>query len=214
MVLIATQSAERAQSLSSAIEEAGYHARAVAEPAEAGEDIRDASCALIDWDAGAAFGGSMLSRMESFGRVPAIILAGSANLRSALRALKDGAADLLEQPVDPQDLIPAIEEAIIRAARSQKLSTDIEQARRALLALSEREQQIVAGIVAGLTSREIAEAVAVRVRTLETRRTRLLGKLGVPNSAALVRLAVLAGLAPPPGAAADASREGQASLSR
>jgi two-component system response regulator FixJ len=116
--------------------------------------------------------------------------------------------------VDPQDLIPAIEEAIIRAARSQKLSTDIEQARRALLALSEREQQIVAGIVAGLTSREIAEAVAVRVRTLETRRTRLLGKLGVPNSAALVRLAVLAGLAPPPGAAADASREGQASLSR
>ena len=53
---------------------------------------------------------------------------------------------------------------------------------------------MVAGIVAGLTSREIADAVAISVRTVETSRTRLLGKLGVPNTAALVRLAVLAGL--------------------
>ncbi|MFO1132702.1 MAG: LuxR C-terminal-related transcriptional regulator [Hyphomicrobiales bacterium] len=213
-ILIATRSEEWARSLSSTIEEAGYHARSVAEPGETGEDIRNAGCALIDWDAGDAFGNAMLARMERIGRVPAIILAGSANLRSALQALRQGAADLLEQPADPAELIPAIEGAIMRAVRSQKLLQDIAQARRVLPALSLREQQIVAGIVAGLTSREIAETVAVSLRTVETSRTRLLGKLGVPNTAALVRLAVLGGLTLPEDTASGVPRAGRGGLSR
>lgn len=211
-VLIATQSAELALALERTLAEAGYEVRIVAGPGEAGEEF--AGCALIDWDMGEALGRAMLSRIESLGGIPAIILTSAANQRSALRALKDGAADLLEHPADPDELFPAIEQAMARAAHSLKLAQDIEKASRILLPLSQREQHIVMGIVAGLTSREIAEVVAVSVRTVETTRTRLLAKLGVPNTAALVRLAVLGGLVPPSAALPGRAPEGRAGVSR
>ena len=211
-VLIATQSAEVALALARALAEAAYEVRTVEGPGEAGEEL--AGCALIDWDMGEAFGRAMLSRIGSLGGIPAIILTSAANRRSALQALKDGAADLLEHPADPDELFAAIEQAMARAAHSLKLAQDIEKASRILLTLSQREQLIVMGIVAGLTSREIAEAVAVSVRSVETSRTRLLGKLGVPNSAGLVRLAILGGLVPPSAALPGRSPEGRAGVSR
>lgn len=211
-VLIATRSAVLALDLSRTLEEAGYVARAVAGPGEAAED--EASCALIDWDAGDAFGRAMLSRIGSLAGIPAIVLTGADNRRAALRSLKDGAADVLEYPADPDELFPSIEEAMARAAHSLKLAQDIEKAGRVLPTLSQRERHIVVGIVAGLTSREIAEAVAVSVRSVETSRTRLLGKLGVPNTAALVRLAILGGLVPPSAALPRRMPGGRPGVSR
>ena len=196
-VLIVTPSRDLANLLADALSEAGYGAQ-VSEDRQTALRLADecvVDCVLIDWDAGEAFGRRLMSDLAAWGpAVPKIILSSSENLRSAVLAFKTGASDLLEKPLSPGDLRPAIDEAITRTARSTQLARDIAGARRALAGLSEREQQMVAGIVAGLTSREIADAVGISVRTVETSRTRLLGKVGVPNTAALVRLAVLAGL--------------------
>ena len=196
-VLIVTPFRDFGQSLSSELTHQGYGARV-------SEDERDAAkqangnavdCVLIDWDPGEEFGRSVMAELAAHGHaVPRIIMSSPCNMRSAVMAFRSGAADLLEKPLSPDELRPAIDDAIVQAARSVRLSRDIAEARRALAWLSAREQQLVAGIVAGLTSKEIADAVAISVRTVETSRTRLLGKLGVPNTAALVRLAVLAGL--------------------
>lgn len=206
-VLIVTPSPDLAQSVASALAEQGYGARFSQDRQDAvrqaDEDRID--CVLIDWDAGEAFGRGLMSDFAVQGLdVPKIILSSSVNLRSAVLAFKKGASDLLEKPLSACDLRPAIDEAIERTARSTQLARDITEARRTLSGLSLREQQLVAGIVAGLTSREIADTVAISVRTVETSRTRLLGKLGVPNTAALVRLAVLAGLTSLPREAVDA----------
>lgn len=196
-VLIVTPFHDLAQSVSSALAEQGYGALVCENPRDAlwQADQDGVDCVLIDWDAGEDIGSGLMSDLATRGPgVPKIILSSSSNLRSAVMAFKTGAADLLEKPLSPGELRPAIDEAIIRSARSVQLARDIAAARRTLSGLSAREQQLVAGIVAGLTSREIADAVNISVRTVETSRTRLLGKLSVPNTAALVRLAVLAGL--------------------
>ena len=71
--------------------------------------------------------------------------------------------------------------------------------RAALRMLTERESEIVDAIVAGSSSKQIAEALGVSQRTVEAHRANVLQKLGISNTASLVRLAVLAGLGPPQG---------------
>ena len=196
-VLVVTPVRDFGLSVSSELTQQGYGARLSEDERDAARQTEkhDVDCVLIDWDPGEDFGRSVMTELAVRGHaVPRIIMSSAGNMRSAVMAFRSGAADLLEKPLSPDELKPAIDDAIMRAARSVRLSRDIAQARRALAWLSAREQQVVAGIVAGLTSREIADAVAISVRTVETSRTRLLGKLGVPNTAALVRLAVLAGL--------------------
>ena len=196
-VLVVTPLGDFGRSVCSLLTQQGYGARLSEDERDAAwqAEKHDVDCVLIDWDPGEAFGMAVMTEVaERSQAVPRIIMSSAVNMRSAVMAFRAGAADLLEKPLAPHELRPAIDDAILRAARSVRLSRDIAQARRSLAWLSGREQQVVAGIVAGLTSREIADAVAISVRTVETSRTRLLGKLGVPNTAALVRLAVLAGL--------------------
>jgi DNA-binding NarL/FixJ family response regulator len=63
--------------------------------------------------------------------------------------------------------------------------------------LTERESEIVDAIVAGRSSKQIAEALSVSQRTVEAHRANALQKLGISNTASLVRLAVLAGMGTP-----------------
>ena len=60
--------------------------------------------------------------------------------------------------------------------------------------LTDRESEIVDAIVAGHSSKQIAEALSVSQRTVEAHRANVLQKLAISNTASLVRLAVLAGL--------------------
>ena len=71
------------------------------------------------------------------------------------------------------------------------------EARLKLRALTDRENEIVDAIAAGYSSRQIADALSVSPRTVEAHRANVLHKLGVGNTAALVRLAVLSGLCAP-----------------
>ncbi|CAA9537367.1 MAG: hypothetical protein AVDCRST_MAG73-1547 [uncultured Thermomicrobiales bacterium] len=61
-------------------------------------------------------------------------------------------------------------------------------------ALSEREQEVLRLLADGATSKEIAVALGLRPKTVENHRARILGKLGVTNSAAAVRAALANGL--------------------
>ena len=63
--------------------------------------------------------------------------------------------------------------------------------------MSERERAVLRLIVEGLRTREIADALGISAKTVETYRARLMLKLGVDNLAGLIRMALRAGLSPP-----------------
>lgn len=191
-----------AQSLASMLCGSGYRTCVSHDPAGALVQARNhpVDCAVIDLNLGATLGTSLLSRLGEEGHAfPKIMLTGYGDVRTATRVMKLGAADFVEKPYDPDELLTATETAMARARDRAHSAESIREARRMLRLLTERESEVVDAIVAGQSSKQIAEALSVSQRTVEAQRANVLQKLAISNTASLVRLAVLAGMGPPQG---------------
>ena len=155
-------------------------------------------CAIIDYNLGAVLGTALMARLREEGfEFPVIILTGFGDVPTATAAMKLGAADFLEKPHKVETLTAAIESAISKARDRAGSVESIREARQRLRVLSPRESEIVDAIVAGRTTRQIAEVLGVSQRTIDAHRASILQKLELSSAAELIRLAVLAGLARP-----------------
>ncbi|WP_395687258.1 response regulator transcription factor [Aestuariivirga sp.] len=189
-----------AQSLAVMLGNSGYRTCVSYDPASALVQARSqpVDCALIDYNLGASLGTTLLSRLDEEGySFPMIMLTGYGDVRTATQAMKLGASDFLEKPYEPEALIEALETALSKASKAAQATDGIREARRMLRMLTERESEIVDAIVAGRSSKQIAEALSVSQRTVEAHRANVLQKLGISNTASLVRLAVIAGMGSP-----------------
>ena len=113
-----------------------------------------------------------------------IILTGHGDVDMAVEAMKRGAVDFLQKPVDAASLQQALVSAFARARDCAAGNRLLARART----LSERETDIAALVSEGLTNREIAEALHIAVRTVEVHRARVVEKMGAANSAELAAL--------------------------
>lgn len=191
-----------AQSLASMLCGSGYRTCVSHDPAGAMVHARNhtVDCALIDLNLGATLGTALIGKLGVEGHAfPKIMLTGYGDVRTATQVMKLGAADFVEKPYEPEELITAIEGAIAKARDAAQAAEGIREARRMLRLLTDRESEVVDAIVAGRSSKQIAEALSVSQRTVEAHRANVLQKLAISNTASLVRLAVLAGMGPPQG---------------
>jgi len=118
---------------------------------------------------------------------PVIMMTGHGTVDMCRRAFKAGAAEFLEKPVDDEALLEALQNAVRQHVKSrERLSAD-RAARERYAQLSEREREVVALIVEGLTNKEIGRALALSPRTVETHRANLFGKLQAESLAQLIR---------------------------
>jgi len=155
-------------------------------------------CAIIDYNLGAVLGTTLMARLRDDGyEFPVIILTGFGDVPTATSAMKLGAADFLEKPHKVETLTAAIEQAISRSRDRAGSVESIREARQRLRVLSPRESEIVDAIVAGRTTKQIAEVLGVSQRTVDAHRASILQKLELSSAAELIRIAVLAGLARP-----------------
>lgn len=199
-VMIVDDDRSFAQSLASVLGERGYRTCVSHDPAGALLHARTqpVDCALIDFNLGATLGTALLSRLDDEGYAfPKIVITAFGDVRTATRAMKLGAADFVEKPCDPGELLSAISQAIGSARGRARAADTIREARQKLRLLTERESEVVDAIVAGHSSKQIAEALSVSQRTVEAHRSNVLQKLGLSNTASLVRLAVLESLGAP-----------------
>lgn len=118
---------------------------------------------------------------------PVIMLTGHGTVEMCRRAFKAGAAEFLEKPVDDEQLLEALQQAVRQHVRSRKRSQADQAARERVAQLSEREREVLAFIVAGLTNKEIARELALSPRTVETHRANLFAKLESDSLAQLIR---------------------------
>jgi len=118
---------------------------------------------------------------------PVLMLTGHATVEMCRRAFKSGAAEFLEKPVDDEDLLEALRQAVRRHVRSRERSR-VDQAARACFAqLSEREREVLAHIVRGLSNKEIARLLQLSPRTVESHRANIFSKLECDSLAQLIR---------------------------
>lgn len=119
---------------------------------------------------------------------PVIMLTGHGTVEICRRAFKAGAAEFLEKPVNDEQLIEALQQAVRQHVRSRERLQADRAARERYAQLSEREREVLGLIVAGLTNKEIGRALDLSPRTVETHRANLFTKLHADSLAQLIRL--------------------------
>ena len=118
---------------------------------------------------------------------PVIMLTGHGTVDMCRRAFKAGAAEFLEKPVDDERLIEALARGRAPACAHARAPGRRPRDARALRALSEREREVLALVVEGQTAKQIARALGLSPRTVETHRANLGAKLETESLAQLIR---------------------------
>lgn len=120
--------------------------------------------------------------------VPVVVLTAHGDVATARAALKNGAFDFLEKPVDDDMLLSVLQNALRgdreqRAAATARSGTDPRFGR-----LTQREREILGLLVAGYQNRDIGAQLGISPRTVEVHRARLMEKLGCRSLADLIRM--------------------------
>lgn len=185
----------------------GYSTQIYSSGSELLRDRRSLSgCLLLDLRMGDMDGLEVLEEMARRGsQLPAIAMSGESDLPAAVRALKLGAVDFLQKPYDPDELVVAIERVRAVADKRDQRNTARAAAAAQLRSLSPRERQILRGLIAGMSNKEIARRLDLSPRTVEMHRSNLLKDLGIRSTSAAIRLAIEAELTP-----LEASEDGMA----
>ncbi|WP_173932997.1 response regulator FixJ [Chelativorans sp. Marseille-P2723] len=125
--------------------------------------------------------------------LPAIVITGHGDVPMAVEAMKAGALDFIEKPFEDEVLLEAVARAIAELKRKPREQDDISAIRQRLGQLSERERQVMAGIVAGLPNKTIAYDLNISPRTVEVHRSNVMAKMTAKNLPELVRMVLAAG---------------------
>jgi DNA-binding NarL/FixJ family response regulator len=129
-------------------------------------------------------------------RIPFIFLTALNEVGDLRRGMDSGADDYLTKPFQSEDLIASVKSRLRRVAALRQGEAPAAAAPSPLLdSLSPRELEILGLVGCGLATKEIATALGISPRTVDTHRASLMKKLSVRSGTALARLAVQEGLA-------------------
>ncbi|PHP20032.1 DNA-binding response regulator [Sphingobium sp. IP1] len=126
--------------------------------------------------------------------LPVIIMTGHGDVGMAVAAMKAGATDFIEKPFEKAALLAAIEAACAQASSDQGRNSQRETARARLNILTDREREVLKGLVDGLPNKTIAYDLGISPRTVEIHRANLMQKLQVHSLSETLRIAFQAGL--------------------
>jgi two-component system response regulator FixJ len=152
-------------------------------------------CVVTDVRMPGIDGMELLRQLKSNARkLPVIVMTGHGDVPLAVEAMKLGALDFLEKPFEDDRLIGMIESALSESksgSKSEALSADM--AARAA-SLTQRERQVMQGLVAGHSNKTIAREYDISPRTVEVYRANVMTKMQASNLSELVRFAIRAGI--------------------
>ncbi len=123
---------------------------------------------------------------------PIVFLTGHGEVDMAVMALKRGAVDFLQKPLDNERFLAAVAQACAQcsgaASRAQATSSSPAPSER-WESLTQKERLVARLVLEGLTNRQIAERLGNAVRTVEVHRAHVYSKLGISTPEELVRFA-------------------------
>lgn len=120
--------------------------------------------------------------------LPIIFITSYADVDMVKTALKKGAVDFLEKPVNTVELLTAIQDALSRDSQMYAKQQQVASINSQLKGLSTREKEILDLLVAGETNKQLAKQLDLSLRTVETHRNNILKKMGVGSFSELLRI--------------------------
>jgi two-component system response regulator FixJ len=125
--------------------------------------------------------------------LPVILISGHADIPMAVTAIKAGAEEFIEKPVDDTQLVAAINRGLARMHESLSSSRSQDELRDRFARLTPRQTEIFRLVAEGMTSQAIAEKLGISVRTVESYRAEIMEKMQAQSVAVLVRQAIKLG---------------------
>jgi two-component system, LuxR family, response regulator FixJ len=152
-------------------------------------------CIITDVRMPEITGIDLLRRVKESGLdIPVIVITGHGEISLAVEAMKIGAVDFLEKPFDDDLLLASVRSALNKEANTAKHKAEVADLHDKLASLSNRERQVLEGLVFGKANKVIAFDLGISPRTVEIYRANLMTKMAANSLSDLVRMAMTAGI--------------------
>ena len=152
-------------------------------------------CVVTDMRMPGIDGMELLRRVNSGARkLPVIVMTGHGDVPLAVEAMKLGALDFLEKPFEDDRLIGMIETALSGQQNGSKSEAAMADMAARVASLTQRERQVMQGLVTGQSNKTIAREYNISPRTVEVYRANVMTKMQAGNLSELVRFALRAGI--------------------
>jgi len=155
----------------------------------------DTGCVITDVRMPGMSGIDLLRRLKELNvDVPVIVITGHGDVPLAVEAMKVGAADFLEKPFDDDVLLKSVRSALARHDGQKQRQSERAEIESRLAVLSNRERDVLSGLVSGRANKQIAYDLGISPRTVEIYRANLMNKMQAGSLSELVRMALIAGM--------------------
>jgi two-component system, LuxR family, response regulator FixJ len=154
---------------------------------------KNMSCVITDVRMPGMSGSDLLRRLGERGiSVPVIVITGHGDIPLAVEAMKIGAIDFLEKPFDDEVLVASVKSALRQMEGEAKRHSERADIESRLAALSNRERDVLRGLMTGRANKQIAFDLGISPRTVEIYRANLMSKMQAASLSDLVRMALMA----------------------
>lgn len=151
-------------------------------------------CVVLDAQLPGMSGLDLLRKLRASGdATPVIVITGSGNVEVAVAAMRAGASDFLEKPVQGGALLVCVRQAMARSRDVAALTLWREAAAARIAGLTPRQREVMDRVLAGAPSKIIAADIGISQRTVETHRAEIMRRTGTRSLPELARLVLAAG---------------------
>jgi FixJ family two-component response regulator len=179
-------------SLSLLLESAGYDVicfKSANDLLKYGLDSLTSGCIILDVKMPGISGIELQKELTSHDfDIPIIFITGHGDIPMSVQAIKNGAVNFLAKPFEDNELLDAIDEALLRENESLGKKSEQDQIKR--------EDELLRYLITGMLNKQIAYELNISERTVKAHRKQVLKKMGIQSIAELVRLTEKAGIKP------------------
>src|SRR5262249_2949375 len=151
------------ESLEILIRTAGWHAETFASAQEflAQPRVTIPSCLVLDVTLPGLNGLDLQQRLTERTDMPIIFISGYGDVPTTVRAMKAGAVEFLTKPFNYDVLVDAIEQALARSRSELRRESETQVLRDCYATLTQREREVMALVVSGLSNKRIAGELGI-----------------------------------------------------
>lgn len=148
------------------------------------------ACLIVDFHLRETCGLELLHQLKERGGPPVIFISGSPDVPNTVSAMRAGAMEFFEKPVDPDSLLAAIRLAFEQHRKIRQKQEEVAKLKGRLSLLTPREREVLPLVVGGVLNQRAAGVLGISKVTLQIHRSQVMRKMGADSVADLVRMAV------------------------
>jgi FixJ family two-component response regulator len=151
-------------------------------------------CLILDLELPGMNGLELQKELAGTAGPPIIFLTGHGDISSSVTAMKAGATEFLSKPFEEDDLLRAIDAALLIDRQTRAKNTELNAIKKRYALLTPREREVLPFVVSGLLNKQTASELGTSEITIRIHRGQIMRKLAAESLADLVRMAAKLGI--------------------